>query len=399
MARASRTVQRARRAVRTALEDHLALLAEESIEDRAEDEPDRFSPVALVGVSGGADSLALLAATAVAVRGTGLEVQAVVVDHGLQDGSERVAQRAADRCADLGIRAHRRRPDLDPAGSGGVEAVARRGRYAAFEQVRAETRALAVLLAHTADDQAEQVLMALARGSGTRTIAGIPRRRGLLLRPFLGDGTDDELRLARADTEQVCRETGLDWWEDPMNVDPAFLRSRVRHEALPVLEQALGEQVRTNLARSADLARADADLLDDRADDLRDAVLRPPRADHGPDAGPGHGPDAEPGHGPDAGTDEQDALAVLDAVALAAAPGALRRRVLLGIAREAALAHGGRPGKRSGKTLTSVQVHALDALVTAWRGQGPVPLPGSIECVRRAGRLVLRPRSGDSDDR
>jgi tRNA(Ile)-lysidine synthase len=371
MPRASRTVQRARRAVRTALEDHLATLAAErsDLERPGADPP--FAPLVLVGVSGGADSLALLAASLVAVRGTGLEVRAVTIDHGLQEGSDRVAQRVVDRCEGLGIRVHRRRLDLDPTRPGGVEAVARAGRHEAFDRILDETDALALLLAHTADDQAEQVLMALARGSGTRTVAGIPRRRGRILRPFLGDGADDDLRLRRTDTEQVCRESGLEWWDDPMNSDPRFLRSRVRHVLLPELTGALGQQIVPNLARTADLARADADLLDGLAAELLAAAERPATE-----------------------ADEDRALLVLDVAVLGSAPGPLRTRALLRAARRAAAEH----GRPSGKSATSVQVRALEALVTDWKGQGAAPLPGSIECVRRAGRLVLRPRSGDLND-
>ncbi|MFC7880099.1 tRNA lysidine(34) synthetase TilS, partial [Isoptericola sp. NPDC057391] len=177
----------------------------------------------LVACSGGADSLALAAAAALeaprvgrSVRSAGFAVRvgAVVVDHGMQPGSAAVAATAAARCRDLGldpVLVRGVRVDAGP-GSTGPEGAARTARYAALDAVAEETGAVAVLLGHTLDDQAESVLLGLARGSGARSLAGMPRRRGRYRRPFLG--------LRRAQTEAVCAAVGADFWTDPTNLLP-----------------------------------------------------------------------------------------------------------------------------------------------------------------------------------
>ncbi|MGQ7295242.1 tRNA lysidine(34) synthetase TilS [Quadrisphaera sp. KR29] len=303
----------------------------------------------LVACSGGADSLALAAAAGwlAAPGGRGRaawRAGAVVVDHGLQPGSAQAAERAAAACRDLG---------LDPVlleavdaagGPGGPEASARRARLDALERAAQRTGAAAVLLGHTRDDQAEQVLLGLARGSGARSLAGMPARRGALRRPLLG--------LPRTTTRAACAALGLRPWEDPANTDPAFARSRVRAAALPVLEGQLGPGVAEALARTADQLREDAEVLEALAADLL-ARCRGARPTDG-----------------------------LDAAALAAAPAALRRRALRAAALEAGAA---RPD------LTREHVLALDALVVGWRGQGPVQLPGLVEARRTCGRLRLAP--------
>lgn len=340
----------------------------------------------LVACSGGADSLALAATLAVeagrvgkSVRSPGYAVRAgaVVVDHGLQPGSERVAAHAAEQCRDLGldpVEVRRVHPAGRPAsGSDGPEGEARRARYAALEEVAAATDATLVLLGHTLDDQAEQVLLGLARGSGARSLAGMPRERGVFRRPFLD--------LRRTQTEAVCAALGLDWWTDPTNllpddVPPAPgppvaesahpapadkaalagipLRTRVRRLALPVLEEVLGPGVAEALARTADGLSADADALDALAHDLMQRARVP------------------------AGEDAAGARA-LDVATLADAPAALRRRALRLAATEA------------GVTTSSRHVDALDALVVSWRGQGPAHLPGDARAWRAYGRLLLRP--------
>lgn len=223
----------------------------------------------LVACSGGADSLALLAATVFETRRTSIRVVGAVVDHGLQDGSAEHTARVVEQMATLGadetasIRVH-----VDVA-AGGVEAGAREARYAALGQLATHFGADAVLLGHTLDDQAETVLLGLARGSGGRSIAGM--RRGFpaddvrFLRPLLD--------ITRARTEAACRADGIDFWADPHNTDPRFLRARVRHDVLPVLERELGPGVAETLARTADQLRRDMEFLDDLAATvLHDAV-------------------------------------------------------------------------------------------------------------------------------
>ncbi|MCV2394988.1 tRNA lysidine(34) synthetase TilS [Actinotalea sp. M2MS4P-6] len=305
----------------------------------------------LVAVSGGPDSLALAAAVAFVAPRLGLRAEAVVVDHGLQPGSAEVAERAADSCRELGLPARVRAvTPRDPS-----EAAAREVRHAALAEEAERSGALAVLLGHTRDDQAEQVLLGLARGSGARSLAGMPAVRGLVRRPLLG--------LPRSVLAQACTDQGLEPWHDPTNHPDGggALRARVRHELLPMFDDVLGSGVDAALARTADLLRADAEVLDELASDLLDRA----RA-----AGAGD-PAAGSLAGAPAGSD------LLDVATLAAAPEALRTRAL----RLAVLAWGAPAG-----SVHAVHVAAVDALVTRWNGQGPADLPG-LRVARRCGRL------------
>ena len=288
----------------------------------------------LVGCSGGADSLALAFGafrTATALR---RPLTAMVVDHALQPGSAAVAERARDQLCGLGIAdVVISRVTIDPR-CGGPEAAARHARYAALE-AEASTREATIWLAHTLDDQAETVLLGLARGSGPRSLTGMATRSGRLVRPLLG--------LRRSVTEAACAELGLDPWRDPQNTDPRFARVRARSTVLPTLEAELGPGVAEALARTAALARDDADLLDELAAD----------ADPGTDA--------------------------LDCTALLALPAALRTRVI----RRWLLRHGA-------DEVTARHVAAVDALLTRWRGQGEIHLPG-VRVTRQDGSLHCQP--------
>jgi len=342
--------------------------------------------VVLVACSGGADSLALAAVTALEARRVGRSVRspgfavragAVVVDHGLQARSAEVADRAAAVCRERGLDPVLvRRVDVGtgPA-AGGLEAAARAARYAALDAAAAETGAAAVLLGHTLDDQAESVLLGLARGSGARSLAGMARRRGVYRRPFLG--------LRRAHTEAVCRVLGLGYWDDPTNlapsldaVDPALgrapLRSRVRSGVVPVLESVLGPGVVEALGRTADQLRDDADVLDALAAELLGSAVVPDSTRDSVAF------DGEPAPGG----------LVLDVGPLVTAPPALRRRAL----RTAATGVGCPPSSTSAR-----HVDALDALVVSWSGQGPVHLPGGARAWRACGRLFLRPPATGAD--
>lgn len=202
----------------------------------------------LIAVSGGADSLAL-AVAASQLRGR-LRVGAVIVDHQLQEHSAQVAATAAEQCRTLG---------LDPVvvktvNTDATEAAARTARYEAFEQALVQTGATQIMLAHTRDDQAEQVLLGILRGSGTRSLAGIPRARGPYVRPLL--------ELSREDTEQICRGAGLEFWVDPSNADTGYRRNQVRHQILPFLREQLGAHLPEALARTAQRAAEDANALD-----------------------------------------------------------------------------------------------------------------------------------------
>ena len=351
-------IARARTAVRVALTSRLEALADDTAAGG-------LAPRLLVGLSGGADSLALLITTSWVGAKMGLETEAVIIDHGLQEGSAQIAERARTQAEQLGATAHVLRAQVERSAPGGVENAARTARHEALDRLLADRGGLALLLGHTLDDQAEQVLMGLARGAGPRALAGIPRSRGTILRPFLGTGRDERTALRHADTEEICRLHDLSWWEDPMNSDETLLRARVRHRALPLLRELLGEQIDENLARTAELVRPDADHLDAEARQLLESLRR------------------EGGE-----LREQDDLLLLDVHALAAAPAPLRTRALRDASRLAEQA-GAAP---SAKSLLRRQVLAVDALVVSWHGQAAVPLPGRIEVARRDGLLVWRRR-------
>jgi len=292
----------------------------------------------LAACSGGADSLALAAALAFVAPRLGLRAGGVTVDHGLQPGSAAQAARVAGQLTALG---------LDPAEvatvtvgtAGGPEAAARAARYQALDAAADTHQAAVILLGHTQDDQAETVLLGLARGSGGRSLAGMPERAGRYRRPFLTAGRDQ--------TTAACAAQSLDVWTDPHNADPRYIRVRVRREVLPALTAALGPGVAAALARTARQLRADSDALDGLAGQAAARLWSP-------------GP---PG---------------LDVPGLAALPAALRTRVL----HQAAVAAGCPPG-----ALAAVHIDRLDELVTGWHGQRGVDLPGGIRGTRRYDKL------------
>lgn len=214
-------------------------------------------PLILVGCSGGPDSLALAAVCAFFARRGEVRVGAVVVDHQMQEGSAGVAQNTAAQLVELGLDpVVVRTVDLEHDGVG-PEAAARAARFGALEATAVKLGAAHVLLGHTLDDQAESVLLGLARGSGTRSLAGMRARRGRYLRPFLG--------LRREETLEICGALGLEPWHDPSNQDPAYLRVRVRNHVIPFLQDQLGPGIAESLARSASILGRDADFLDELA--------------------------------------------------------------------------------------------------------------------------------------
>ena len=289
----------------------------------------------MVACSGGADSLALVRGAVHVGRELSLQVGAIVIDHQLQSGSTMVANSAAAEAEDLGA---------DPVeliavdvltgpGSGGLEAAARDARRRAFSQYADEHNVEAILLGHTRDDQAETVLLGLARGSGARSLSGMRVIDGLYRRPFLS--------LSR----ELVRSTvnDLDVHEDPHNVDPTFARVRTRHTALPVLEEQLGPGVTAALARTADMLRDDADALDELA------------VAHGlPD----------------------------DVEVLSKLPRAIRTRIIRRLAAA---------GGVSMNDLTREHVLGVDGLITRWHGQGPLNLPGNVNVTREHGKLKFIP--------
>ena len=295
-----------------------------------------------VACSGGPDSLALTAATAHVARKEGYLPAAIVVDHGLQPGSADVARHAVEQARAAGLNSvfvERVTVGRD----GGLEAAARTARYAALNR-RVDSEGgmdPVILTGHTMDDQAETVLLALARGSGARALAGIPARRGRIVRPFLS--------LRRKDTVAACEALGLEPWLDPTNeVDGGPKRSALRGIVMPALVEVLGPGVVSGLARSAALLQADADELDRQARSAMGATA--------------------------SGRHDDEWRCDL----LAALPDAIRTRMLKMMAE----AQGAGP-------LTGTHVASLDSLVTGYTGQGPVSLPGGFEARREYGRLII----------
>lgn len=297
----------------------------------------------LVALSGGPDSLALAAAAAFEAPRAGLAAGAVIVDHQLQGGSDAVAERAAQQARDLGLDPIRVVRVTVAEGRDGPEAAARTARYAALETAAAELGAIVVLLGHTLDDQAETVLLGLARGSGAGSLQGMAPAAGLFRRPLLG--------IRRSVTVQACADAGLEPWADPHNADPAYARVRVRSNVLPVLEAELGPGVAEALARTAEQLREDEDafatMIDEVAEELAEHI---------------------------------DAGIAVPVAALAANPPALRQRIIRFVV-----------ASEFGVSLSRAHTLEIARLVTDWHGQGPLDVPG-IVVARAGGRIEFRAR-------
>jgi len=296
----------------------------------------------LVACSGGADSLALLSATIFEARAR--PVIGVTVDHGLQADSAAQATRVVEQMARLGAtETVAVRVRVEERGNG-PEAAAREARYAVLSEVAVRFAAGAVLLGHTQDDQAETVLMGLARGSGGRSIAGMRSAFEVFRRPLL--------EITRAQTEAACLAEGIDWWVDPHNLDPRFLRARIRNDVMPMLERELGPGVSGALARTGEQVAVDVAALDGLAEQaMSDYVVA-------------------------------DGFQVKR---LSEQPTALRSRML----RLAALAAGCPPGE-----LFAVHIDALDRQVanTAHLPKS-IQLPGHVTAIR-AGQTLRFVRGG-----
>jgi len=292
----------------------------------------------LVAVSGGADSLALSYALSVEAEKLAITVIGVTVDHQLQPTSSEQAEKVVEQLSKLGIKCVIKKVTVDI--KEGLEASARKARYEAINEVVKQENATAVFLGHTKDDQAETVLLGLARGSGTRSLSGMAHHNGLYVRPLL--------EITRNQNEEFCKEVGLDYWKDPHNQDPQFARVRVRNEALPILEKTIGPGVSDALARSAHLLRDDADALDEWA--KREEIHLN--------------------------------LLDLDCAHLETLPRAIRTRIL----RSAIYAAGAPAG-----SVSADHVSAVETLISAWNGQNALNLPGGVKVERISGRLSLSP--------
>ncbi|BAU99813.1 tRNA lysidine(34) synthetase TilS [Aurantimicrobium minutum] len=301
--------------------------------------------VVLVALSGGPDSLALAAGLGFEAPKLGLRAGAIIVDHGLQDGSAEVAERAASQAQALG---------LDPViirsvkvvPQSGPEADARTARYAALEAVAKETGAVAVLLGHTLDDQAETVLLGLTRGSGATSLAGMSEINAIYRRPLLG--------IRRAETVAACADQQLTPWNDPHNEDSAYTRVRIRTEIMPMLEDKLGPGVAEALARTAEQLRQDAVVLDALTAEMMPTVLVPAL-----------------------GEPVDSRRAVLEISQLEALPVAILNRVIRRTALEV-----------FSVSLSAAHTTSITRLITHWHGQGEAHVPG-IRVERQGTQLVM----------
>ncbi|MCZ4300089.1 tRNA lysidine(34) synthetase TilS [Microbacterium oxydans] len=297
----------------------------------------------IVALSGGADSLALAAATAFEAPKLGLRAASLTVDHGLQEGSDAVASQAARAAAALGLDPLIVRVDV--AGEGGPEAAAREARYGVLRDAAADVRAAAVLLGHTLDDQAETVLLGLARGSGATSLQGMaPVREDAdgvrWVRPLLG--------VRRETTRAFCVASALTPWDDPHNRDERYARVRVRERVLPVLETELGPGIADALVRTAEQLREDAEAFDEMIHETIEDIV-----------------------------EHAEAGISVSVAALAANPAALRNRIIRLVV-----------DSEFGVSLTRTQTIEVARLVTDWNGQGPIDLP-ECSAVRGGGRIVF----------
>ena len=290
-----------------------------------------------IGVSGGADSLALAAAAKLESKNFSIDLVAVIVDHGLQANSAEIAEFAKQQLIKLGFqdifvgRASVQITD-------GLEASARRARYKVFQQAIETYTPNTFLLGHTKNDQAEGVLLGLARGSGTKSLSGMQEVSGIFVRPLLG--------IDRATTEIACHESNIEYWVDPHNSNQDFTRVRVRENILPLLENEIGPGIIDALARSAKILREDATALDEWAESVFRQVMPM---------------DIE--------------ISILDGL-----PVAVRSRVL----RMAIYAAGAPAG-----SISAAHLEPIEAFVSDWRGQGHTSLPGGVKVCRISGRLSL----------
>ena len=291
----------------------------------------------LVAVSGGADSLALAYALSLEAPKMAVRIEGVSVNHQLQSQSSVQAEKVVTALLKMGIeKTHVVKVDVEI--TDGLEASARRARYAALDACAEKTGAVFIFLGHTRDDQSESVLLGLTRGSGARSLSAMAARNGRYIRPLLS--------ITREETLGACAEAQLDPWDDPHNADKTFTRVRVRHDVIPHLEKNLGPGISAALARTASLLRDDADALDQLAE--AEFVSHQPLS--------------------------------LDISRLEKLPKAIRTRVL----RMAIYAAGAPSG-----SISADHIAPIEALITDWSGQGPSDLPGGVRVSRISGRLSL----------
>lgn len=274
-----------------------------------------------------------------------MDIRAVacVVDHRLQDSSAEVARDAAASASHMGMDSRIVRVTVDEEHSDGLEAAAREARYAALEDLADELDSPAILLGHTLDDQAETVLLGLARGSGAASLAGMAPVSGRRVRPLL--------TVRRSTTHAACEADALAPWHDPHNEDPRFARVRVRTTVLPLLERELGPGIADALARTAEQLREDNDAFHEMIDETIEDIV-----------------------------EHVEAGIAISVAALSANPAAVRGRIIRYVVKS-----------EFGVSLTRAQTREIARLAVDWRGQGPIDLPG-FAAARQGGRIEMRAR-------
>jgi tRNA(Ile)-lysidine synthase len=300
----------------------------------------RQGELVLIACSGGPDSLALAAAAAFEGPRGGIRVGAIVVDHQMQAGSAEVAKATFDKLVALGLEPVEIKT-VDVGTSGGPEAAARVARYGALDEAAARLDAVAILLGHTLDDQAETVLLGLARGSGARSLNGMAFHSGRYLRPLLG--------ISRKTVENFCADSKLVPWLDPMNQDPRYTRVRVRKQILPMLETELGPGISDALVRTAEQLREDDEVLTTLSEQAFGQVAS-----------------------------MKSNAVQLDVQGFQALPLAIRHRV---VARALDIL--------DAPTFARVHILGVDELVDRWHGQKPLTLPG-VRVERTGEKIILK---------
>ena len=331
------------------------------------------APLVLVACSGGRDSMALAAVSRIVCTSMGVRCGAVIVDHGLQEGSEQVAGEAANHCRALGLGPVIVRNATVQARGEGLEAAARQARYNELCAAARESGAIAVLLAHTMDDQAETVLIGLLRSRGVDALAGMPQvftRSGVTFaRPLL--------TLTRAETTGICEDLGVEYWDDPTNGDAVDgelpndypLRSRVRHDLLPAIERFAGFNVARHFAESARLARMDKEYLDQRSDEVMGEAVT---TVDWPASSAAVSTDTLRACAAGDTNDSSHGVGLMISVRrIAREPEAIRLRVI---------AHA---LSQAGVNASAAQIAAIDRLVVDWHGQGGVSLPRGYSANRK----------------
>ncbi|BDR55037.1 tRNA(Ile)-lysidine synthase [Bombiscardovia apis] len=347
--------------MRTALTQANLGLQDPQFREHGAHTPQPDAPLVLVACSGGRDSIALAALASIVCPTLGLRCGALVVDHGLLENSERITAQALESCSQLGLAPLASQRIAVTRTRAGLEADARQARYKVFIEQAQELKASAVLLAHTADDQAEGVLIGLIRSSGLGAVAGMEsqvEREGVcFLRPILD--------VSRSETTQICQQLNLCWWDDPTNGDDIAsgqelpssypLRSRVRHDLLPALSEFADKDMTAQLAQTAQLTRGALDYLNEEALKLlAKARLEPSQTQL-----------------------EMGAVACLRVEQLADAHPALRSQLWVCLCNQFGIAP------------VSRQIAQLDALVSSWHGQAALALPSNYSAVRKHHVILL----------